>query len=58
VAAPGIDEKYPFLFDTLILDQLYSRLLLLFLFFVFIVVFFLDKYQKKRTILSSYSRLN
>ncbi len=54
MAAPGIDEKYPFLFDTLILDQLYSRLLLLFLFFVFIVVFFLDKYQKKRTILRNY----
>ena len=49
-----ITQRYPFLFDTLMLDQLYSRIFVVLLFFVFVVIYFLDKKQKRHTILRNF----
>ncbi len=54
VATPQIDKEYPYLFDTLILDQFYSRVFILLALIICIAVYFLDKSQKKHTILRNY----
>ncbi len=54
MASPGLEQRYPFLFDTIILDQLYSRIFVLLLFIIFVTLYFLDKKQKHHTILRNY----
>lgn len=49
-----VSQKYPYLFETLMLDQLYIRIVLILVLFVCFVVYFLDKSQKKHTILRNY----
>ncbi|MDF1678889.1 MAG: FMN-binding glutamate synthase family protein [Legionellaceae bacterium] len=50
----SIDQKFPILFNTLLLDQLYSRVIIFLIVIVFVVVYFLDKRQKRHTILRNY----
>ncbi len=54
MATSTIEVKYPFLFDTLLLDQLYSRIFILLIFFILVAVYFLDKKQKRHTILRNF----
>jgi len=49
-----LDEKYPLLFQSMIYDQLISRILYFGFLALVIIVFFWDRYQKQHTILRNY----